>query len=107
MLTPWSGRQVCVSVVLRPLLGFLAAPQIVHLLSNKLVYSLSTKPQVSTKLHYTITIVEARELNLKYARATGELNTRPSTLAAECITTTPLIPLHATGFMTAVASESH
>ena len=51
--------------------------------------SLSAKPLVSTTLHYTITVccnrtahskcclpasVEARELNLKYARTTEELN---------------------------------
>ena len=56
------------------------------------VCSLSTKPQVSTTLHYTITVlcnrtahsqhclsasVEVRELNLKYAQATGELNPDP------------------------------
>ena len=63
------------------------------------VCSLSTKPQVSTTLHYTITVccnrtahsqhcqsvsVEARELNLKYARATGELNPGTFALAGEC-----------------------
>ena len=43
------------SLVLRTLHLFLAAPQIVRLLS-KAVCSLSTKPQVSTKLYYTITV---------------------------------------------------
>ena len=64
----------------------------------------STKLQMSTTLHYTITvcwsctalsqhclpaIVEARELNLKYARATGKLNPGPFAPAAECVTTRP------------------
>ena len=75
------------NLVLRPLHWFLAAPQIVRLLSERQVCSLSTEPQMSTTLHYTITVccnrtaqsrlatgVEARELNLKYAWATGELN---------------------------------
>ena len=68
------------------------------------VCSLSTKPQVSTTLHYMITVccnrtahsqhclpasVEARELNLKYARATRELNSGPFAPAAECVTTRP------------------
>ena len=68
------------------------------------VFGLSTKPQVSATLHYTITVccnrtahsqnrlpvsVEARELNLKYARATGELNLGPFAPAAECVTTRP------------------
>ena len=68
------------------------------------VCSLRIKPQVSTTLHYTVTVccnhtehsqhcvpasVEARELNLKYARLTGELNPGPFPLAAECITTRP------------------
>ena len=35
--------------------------------------------------------VEARELNLKYARATGELNPGPFAPAAECITDRPTI----------------
>ena len=63
---------------------------------------------MSTTLHYTITVccnrtahsqrclpvsVEARELNLKYARATGELISGPFILAVECITTRPPRPL--------------
>ena len=72
------------------------------------VCSPSTKQQVSTTLHYTITVcgnrtahsqycllasVEARELNLKYARATGELNPGSFDLAAECLTTRPPRPI--------------
>ena len=37
--------------------------------------------------------VEARELNLKYARATGELNPGPFAPAAECVTTRPPRPV--------------
>ena len=63
------------------------------------VCSVSTKPQVSTIPHYAITVccnrtvhsqhrlpvrVEARELNVKYARASRELKPGPFVLAAEC-----------------------
>ena len=62
---------------------------------------------MSTTLHCTITVCssrtahsqhclpvseEARELNLKYARATRELNPGPFALADECITTRPPRP---------------
>ena len=68
------------------------------------VCSLSTKSQVSITLHYTITVCcnstahsqhclpaseEARELKLKYDRATAKSNPGPFALAAECITTRP------------------
>ena len=63
---------------------------------------------MSTTLHDTITVccnrpahsqhclpagVETRELNLKYARATGVLNPGPFALAAECVTARPTRPL--------------
>ena len=38
--------------------------------------------------------VEARELNLKYARATGELNLGPFASAAKCVITRPPMPLY-------------
>ena len=67
-------------------------------LIERQVCRLSTKPHVSTALHYTITVccnrtahsqhcllasVDARELNLKCARATGELNPGLFALAAD------------------------
>ena len=76
-------------------------PQIVRLLLNS-KYVAEAKPCVSTTLHYTIIVcrnriahsqyclparVEARELNLKYARATGELNPGPFAPATESVTT--------------------
>ena len=71
------------------------------------VCSLSTKSQVLTTLHYTITVccnrtahsqhclpasVETRELNLKFGRAPGELKPGPFAPAAECVTTRPPRP---------------
>ena len=89
-----------------PFLGFGCASDHPFVIKHQ-VCSLNTKPQLSTTLHYTIAVsvqpqflcnrtahsqhclpasLEAREWNLKYARATGELN--PG-LLAECITTRP------------------
>ena len=102
MLTPRSSRQVS-SLVRRPLLGFFICASDRPFVIELQVCSLSSKPQVSTTLHYTITVCcnrtaysqlclpasgEVRELNLKYTRVTGELTPRPFALAAECISTT-------------------
>ena len=72
-----------------------------HFVVECLVCSVSIKPQMSTILYYTITVccnrtthsqhylpvsVEARAVNLKYARATEKLNPEPITLAAQCLT---------------------
>ena len=58
------------------------------------VCSLSTQPQVSTRLHYAITVclpasVAAQELNLKYARATEQLNSGLFAPVAECLPRRP------------------
>ena len=62
---------------------------------------------MSTTLYYTITVycnrtayslpasVETQELNLKYARVTGELNPGSFAPAAECLTTRPPRPADA------------
>ena len=52
VLTPPSGRRDA-SLVLRPLIGFLSASLIVRQLSKA---KSAAKPQVSTALHYTITV---------------------------------------------------
>ena len=88
--------------MLRPLLGFLAVPQIVRLLSN--AKSAAYVPNHRCQLHCIIqsqfvateqhiathclpTSIESREIYLKHARASGTLNPEPFALAAECITT--------------------
>ena len=74
------------------------------------VCSLSTKPHCQlhciTRTQFVVTVqriakhclpasVEARVLNLKYARVTGELNHGSFAPAAECLTTLPPRPLRA------------
>ena len=96
------------SLVLRLLLGFFSSVSDHPFVIEGQVCRLSTKPQVSTTLHYKVTVccnrtvhsqhclpasVEARELNLNYALATGKLNPGPFAPAAECMTTRSPRPL--------------
>ena len=85
VLTHRSGRQIRESGAWTPFRAFSCASDRPFVIERE-VCSLSTKPQVSTTLHYTIIVrcqrtahsqhclpasADARELNLKYARATG------------------------------------
>ena len=108
--SPRSGRQVRKSGAQTNSRVFRCASDRSYNIERQ-VCSLSTKPQVSTTLHYTITVccnrtahsqhrlpasVLARELNLKYARATGELNPGSFAPAVECVSTRPSRPLFQT-----------
>ena len=90
MLTHRNDRQVRESGAWAPSRVFSCASDRPFVIEHQ-VCSLSTKPHVSTTQHYTITVccnrtgysqhclpasVEARELNLKYARATGGIEPR-------------------------------
>ena len=108
MLTPQSGRQVRASGIKAPSRVFSSTLNRPFVIERQ-VCNLSTKSQVSTTLHYRITVCcnrrahrqhclpaseDARELNLKYARATGKLNSWPFAPVAECVTTRPQLPLN-------------
>ena len=98
MLTPQSGRQVREFGTRAPS-RVLAAPQIVRLLSNAksqpmyqtagdhytALYDHSCSNRIAHSQHCLLASVAARELNLKYARATWELNPGPFAPAAESV----------------------
>ena len=106
VLIPRRGGRFA-SLVLTPFRVFSFASDRPFVIERQLC-SLSTKPNVFNYAAYTITVcgnstahsqdclpasVEAKELNLKYALATGELNPGPLAPAAKCITTRPTRPL--------------
>ena len=107
VLIPQSGWQLWQSDTQAPSQVISCDSDRPFVIKKRQVCILSIKSQVSTTLHYTITVccnrtahsqhclpisVEARELNLKYARATGELNPGLFAPAAECVTTRPPRP---------------
>ena len=107
LLTPHSGWQIREFGAYAPSLVFICTLVRPFVIECQ-VCSPSTKPQVTTTLHYTITVccnhtahsqhcltasVKARELNLKYARVTGKLNPGHFARTAECLTTRRPRPL--------------